>query len=188
MPTMTIPPISANAAAATTDTGPAPTNPSAILDRDAFLKRLVAQLRYQDPSKPMDSSAMVAQSAQLSMVDQLATISKSLERQGTTDKLTLAGSMVGKQITFANPDGVVTSGVVSWVRFDGDEVLLGTGAWEVPYDGITSISAAPVPPPPVAPAPVAPTSSPSTTPAPTTPAPTTPAPTTPAPESPGPAV
>ena len=75
---------------------------------------------------------MVAQSAQLSMVDQLATISKSLERQGTTDKLTLAGSMVGKQITFANPDGVVTSGVVSWVRFDGDEVLLGTGAWEVP--------------------------------------------------------
>ena len=150
MPTATIMPITSSAPAAVADTGPAPVNPSALLDRDAFLKLLVAQLRYQDPTKPVDSSAMVAQSAQLSMVDQLATISKSLERQGTTDKLTLAGSMVGKQITFANPDGMVTTGVVAWVRFDGDEVLLGTGAWEVPYDGITSISAAPVAPPLVA--------------------------------------
>lgn len=155
MPTATIPPISTNAAAGVREPGPEPVNPSALLDRDAFLKLLVAQLRYQDPTKPVDSSAMVAQSAQLSMVDQLATIATSLERQGTTDKLTLAGSMVGKQITFANPDGVVTTGVVSWVRFDGDEVLLGTGAWEVPYDGVTAISAAPAAAPvvPEAPAP-----------------------------------
>lgn len=170
MPTATIMPISTSAPAAITDPGPPPANPAAILDRDAFLKLLVAQLRYQDPTKPVDSSAMVAQSAQLSMVDQLATISKSLERQGTTDKLTLAGSMVGKQITFANPDGIVTTGVVSWVRFDGDEVLLGTGAWEVPYDGVTSISAAPAPPAPV-----------TVTPAPVTPAPVTPEPSTPVP-------
>ena len=35
----------------------------------AFLKLLVAQLKYQDPSKPMDSSEFMAQNAQLTALE-----------------------------------------------------------------------------------------------------------------------
>src|SRR4051794_29076645 len=69
------------------------------LDRQAFLKLLVAQLRYQDPSKPMDASQMVSQSAQLSVVDKLDEISKTLSGSTMTDQFILAGSMVGKIIS-----------------------------------------------------------------------------------------
>lgn len=41
------------------------------LDKDAFLKLMTTQLRYQNPLEPMDNSEMVAQMAQFSSVEQL---------------------------------------------------------------------------------------------------------------------
>ncbi len=45
--------------------------PKNELDKDAFLKLLVAQLRYQDPTAPMDTSAFMAQTSQLTSVEKL---------------------------------------------------------------------------------------------------------------------
>lgn len=143
-PTYTFDPTTGTNAGGAAATPAAPTN--AMLDRDAFLKLLVAQLKYQDPTKPVDASAMIGQSAQLSMVDQLSNIASSLERSGTVDKLSLAGSVVGKQIAFPDEEGNATTGVVEWVRFDPDGIVLGTGAWEVPYESVVAISAAPTTP------------------------------------------
>lgn len=115
----------------------------AFLDRDAFLKLLVAQLKYQDPSKPMDASAMIAQSAQLSVVDKLSEISTALARTAVTDRLTLAGSVIGKQITFSGKDGYPVTETVTSVRFEDGGLLLSTGSWEVPLESVAAISGAP---------------------------------------------
>jgi flagellar basal-body rod modification protein FlgD len=40
------------------------------MDSEAFLKLFIAQLQYQDPLKPQDSSAMLQQLSQLTMVEQ----------------------------------------------------------------------------------------------------------------------
>ena len=40
------------------------------MDSEAFLKLFVAQLQYQDPLKPQDSSAMLQQISQLTLVEQ----------------------------------------------------------------------------------------------------------------------
>jgi flagellar basal-body rod modification protein FlgD len=117
-----------------------------MLDRDAFLKLLVAQLKYQDPSKPVDPSEMISQSASLSVVDKLDQISTVLSEAGATNRLSLGGSIIGKQITFAGPDGYLVTQLVSAVSFDGTSMVLRAGDWDVPIDSVKSIAAAPAAP------------------------------------------
>ena len=45
--------------------------PKQGMDQETFLTLLVAQLRNQDPSSPMDTSEMMAQSTQLASMEQL---------------------------------------------------------------------------------------------------------------------
>jgi flagellar basal-body rod modification protein FlgD len=116
---------------------------STKLDRDAFLKLLVAQLKYQDPTKPVDASEMISQSASLSVVDKLDQISTLLTDSGATSRLSLAGSVIGKQITFMGPDAYPVTQTVSSVSFDGTSMVLRAGDWDVPMDSVRSIAAAP---------------------------------------------
>lgn len=48
-----------------------PTSPAATADFDSFLNLLTAQLRFQDPLQPLDSTQFVAQLASFSTVEQL---------------------------------------------------------------------------------------------------------------------
>ena len=41
------------------------TNPNAQLDKDAFMKLLLTELQYQDPTSPMDTEKMLTQTSQL---------------------------------------------------------------------------------------------------------------------------
>lgn len=163
--------------APTTSIDPAKAAGGSMLDRDAFLKLLVAQLKYQDPTKPMDASAMIAQSAQLSVVEELNQISTLLERTAVTDRLTLAGSVIGKAVTFVGPDGYAVTETVRSVRFEEGSLVLATDNWEVPIESVAAIGGAPTAAP--APAPSAP--------APSDPAPVDPAPTDTAPADTAPA-
>ena len=47
------------------------------IGKDAFLKLLVTQLQHQDPTKPMDDTAFLAQLAQFSSLEQLTEIAES---------------------------------------------------------------------------------------------------------------
>src|SRR5512139_2560768 len=44
------------------------------LDKQAFLALLVAQMRYQDPTSPMDTTEMMAQSTQMASMEQLTAV------------------------------------------------------------------------------------------------------------------
>ncbi len=58
-----------------------PAPPDQELDREAFLRLLVTQLRYQDPINPMDSREFAAQLAQFTTVEQLISINETLAAQ-----------------------------------------------------------------------------------------------------------
>lgn len=115
--------------------------PNAMLDRDAFLKLLVAQLKYQDPTNPTDASQMVTQSSQLTMVDRLNEIASQLGTSAASQRISLASSVVGKTVTFPDADGVSHTAVVSAARLDGDEVMLTAGTWSIPMGAVTTIVA-----------------------------------------------
>ena len=94
------------AATAGTTAAPAGRNPKSVLGKDEFLKLLVAQLKNQDPTNPMDGQQMAAQLAQFSSVEQLIAINEKLGAQATTDDATAkaisnstAIAAIGKTVT-----------------------------------------------------------------------------------------
>ncbi len=166
MPTTPIDAISATGATGLANQAPAKAveNPGALLDRDAFLKLLVAQLKYQDPTKPADASQMLAQSAQLTMVDRLNELATAYEASAATQRLSLAGTIVGREITFVDVDGIHTTATVETATIENDELTVIAGGFSVPFGAILSVHAptpAPfVPPTTTAPTPAVPPSAP----------------------------
>ena len=59
-----------NTTPAASDRAPAAVPSSQFASKDVFLQLLVAQLKNQDPLKPQDGSAFVAQLAQFSTLEQ----------------------------------------------------------------------------------------------------------------------
>jgi flagellar basal-body rod modification protein FlgD len=72
------------------------------LDKDAFLKLLVAQLSHQDPLKPVEGTEFVAQLSQFAMVEQAIAQSSKLEVLSTQVRglsNNEATALVGKTVT-----------------------------------------------------------------------------------------
>jgi len=64
-------------------------NDRSSLGKDAFLQLLVTQLQHQDPTKPQDDSAFIAQLAQFSSLEKLSQIATGIDDLNSRlDKLT----------------------------------------------------------------------------------------------------
>ncbi|HMM63161.1 MAG: flagellar hook assembly protein FlgD [Mesorhizobium sp.] len=112
----------------------------ATVDYQSFLKLLIAQMKNQDPTDPMDSTQYVAQLATFSQVEQAVQTNAKLDRILQSSALSQADTLIGRSITSA--DGSVT-GTVKEVRLasDGLIAVLGDGT-EVPVaPGVTMRSA-----------------------------------------------
>jgi len=116
----------------------APTN---SLGSDAFLKLLVAQLKYQDPSKPMDGTALMGQTAQFQMVEELQKLADQNLQMLSEQQASSAIALVGRTVSYT--EGSETqSGVVGSVRLSDAGPILTVGSSDVPLSAITEISAA----------------------------------------------
>ena len=74
--------------------------PKNELDKDAFLKLLVAQLRNQDPHRPMDTSAFMAQTTQLTSVEKLSELAETTRASFASRSVLAAASLVGHQVSW----------------------------------------------------------------------------------------
>lgn len=54
-------------------------NPKGKLDKDAFLKLFLEELKYQDPTAPMDSDKILTQTSQLTQLESSQEMKKSME-------------------------------------------------------------------------------------------------------------
>jgi len=83
---MAIDSVGANAATTASSTA---VNPKGVLGKDDFLKLLLLELKYQDPTSPMDSEKILTQTSQLASLESAENTNKSL----TTLATSLAASM-----------------------------------------------------------------------------------------------
>ncbi len=68
-----------NTTATSLSNAPAGTNPKSVLGKDDFLKLLLVQLKYQDPTEPMDSDKILSQTSQLAALEASTNTNKALE-------------------------------------------------------------------------------------------------------------
>ncbi|MER9403045.1 flagellar hook assembly protein FlgD [Mesorhizobium caraganae] len=104
------------------------------VDYQSFLKLLIAEMKNQDPTKPMDSTQYVAQLATFSQVEQSVQTNTKLDQIMKSSALSQADALIGRSITSA--DGK-TTGVVASVKLassgliavlqNGTEVPVGAG-------------------------------------------------------------
>lgn len=76
--------------------------PMKTLDKDAFLQIMIAQLRYQDPSSPMDSSKFIEQMAMFTTLEQMTNLNTNMERLYHLQELSHASSLIGKRVNLVN--------------------------------------------------------------------------------------
>lgn len=92
----------------------------ASLNYDSFLKLLIAQMKNQDPTEPMDASQQMSQLASFSQVEQTIKTNTHLKSMLQAEALTRSTDLIGKYITSADDQ---ISGIVKEVEIYSDGVI-----------------------------------------------------------------
>jgi flagellar basal-body rod modification protein FlgD len=113
------------------------------LGKDDFLKILVTQLQNQDATQPMKDGEFISQMSQLSVMEQLSNLNKSLTMFLYTQmdsQLTEYSSMIDKKVTWTNSEtNAQESGVVTGVLYKDDLVYFKIADQEILASSILSI-------------------------------------------------
>ncbi len=111
------------------------------MDSEMFLSLLVAQLRAQDPSSPMDTNEMMAQTTQLASMEQLTSLTKMTEEGFSLQMRSAASALLGQAVSYVDADGATATGVVTSVSFKHAIPTVKVGDLELPLDAVTGIPA-----------------------------------------------
>lgn len=110
------------------------------LGKDAFMKLLITQLKYQDPTRPMEDREFIAQMAQFSTLEQMTNMNKEFAGLVKSTRSAEAFSFLGRQIDSMNPStGRRVSGTVTSIQYDGDEQMLMVGNEGVRMSDVHSV-------------------------------------------------
>lgn len=119
-----------------------------LLNTDQFLKLFIAELANQDPLEPIQTSELTNQLAQLSMVEQLEHLSRSMDGLllnsdylfaimdsllAVQDSLAFYSGLIGKTGVWTNSEGIQMSGTIEsiilreyeyYAIIDGNEIKI----------------------------------------------------------------
>jgi flagellar basal-body rod modification protein FlgD len=140
---MTIQPIASQpiAAAGETSTAAAVRAPVQTMDSDVFMSLLVAQLKNQNPSAPMDTNQMMSQTIQLSMMEKMSELTTNSKEGFSLQMRSAAAQLIGQSVGYTLGDGTTGTGIASSVSYAGTVPTVKVGDLSIPLDSITGLTA-----------------------------------------------
>lgn len=115
-------------------TGNGTSSGGANTDYETFVKLLVAQMKNQDPTEPVDATQYISQLASFSAVEQAMQTNNKLDELLVNGPINQAGNYIGKYV--ASDDGKI-SGTIQSVKIytdgliatldNGKDLLIGPG-------------------------------------------------------------
>jgi flagellar basal-body rod modification protein FlgD len=134
-----------NGASASTATAAATASPAASvtgssqLDSDTFLKLLVAQLKYQDPTSPADATQFLSETAQFSVVQKLDALSMLDQKVLDASKAQTAAALIGQKVTYTDVAGATHTGTVTGTTLGQQVPNLTVDGQVVSLDDVTAV-------------------------------------------------
>jgi flagellar basal-body rod modification protein FlgD len=95
--------------------------PQRVLGQDDFLKLLAVQFKSQDPMKPMEDSAFIAQMAQFSSLEQSSAMARDVTAMRADQQRSAANTYLGHHVTVDLGKGGIATGDVTAVDVSGPE-------------------------------------------------------------------
>jgi flagellar basal-body rod modification protein FlgD len=111
--------------------------PQQNLGRDDFLKLLITQLSYQDPTAPMEDKEFIAQMAQFSSLEQMTSMAGDFARLTQMLMAGEATSALGKSVEITDGERVIQGRVNAVNRGEIPQILV--NGENYPWEKVTRV-------------------------------------------------
>jgi flagellar basal-body rod modification protein FlgD len=114
--------------------------PGSMDGQDRYLKLLLKQLQYQDPSSPVKNDQFAAQMAQFSALQQMTKLNETSVKMLDHSRNNGVYGMLGKQIVWKGAgDNQLMRGVADSIGFSGGEAYLNVGTHKVQLQDVVRV-------------------------------------------------
>lgn len=134
-------PVTPQAVGGTSTPASAVRSPVQTMDANVFMTLLVAQMKNQNPSAPMDTNQMMSQTIQLSMMEKTTEMTTNSKEAFSLQMRSAAAQLVGHNVDYTLSDGTTGTGLAGSVSFAGAVPTVKVGTLSIPLDSISGITA-----------------------------------------------
>jgi flagellar basal-body rod modification protein FlgD len=115
------------------------------LGSEDFMKLLAVQFQSQDPMKPMEDTAFIAQMAQFSSLEQSNSLVKEMGLLRSDQQNIAAAGFLGRTVTVTDADGLPVIGQVSAVESTTSGPALVIDGVQYPLNAVQRVEMTPTP-------------------------------------------
>ena len=108
-------------------------------DSKMFMSLMVAQMKYQDPMNPADTSTMLTQNATFTQVQAVQEMQKEMGLVLSSQLASSTVAMIGKDVSWVGDDGAMKTGTATGTVYTPNGPVLLVGDEQVPIASIAGV-------------------------------------------------
>ena len=108
-------------------------------DSQMFMDLMVAQMKYQDPMNPADTSTMLTQNATFTEVQAVQEMQKEMGLVLSSQLASSTVAMIGKDVSWVGADGALKSGTATGTVYTPTGPVLMVGDEQVPIGSVAGV-------------------------------------------------